>query len=67
MLNYWVGKVSDHEKYKIWLKYSSPGKIDTGKIDTFSEISRNFEKNNNTLFRYTELELYITIHITIHM
>ena len=30
--------------------YSSPGKIDTGKIDTFSEISRNFEKNNNTLF-----------------
>ena len=27
-----------------YFKYSRPGKIDTGKIDTFYEIPRNFEK-----------------------
>ena len=38
--------------------YSSPGKIDTGKIDTFSEISRNFEKKIIILYLgYTELEI----------
>ena len=30
--------------------YSRLAKIDTAKIDTFYEISRNFEKINNTLF-----------------
>ena len=31
-------------------RYSRLAKIDTAKIDTFYEISRNFEKINNTLF-----------------
>ena len=31
-----------HELVRI--RYSRPGKIDTGKIDTFCEISRNFKK-----------------------
>ena len=33
--------------------YSRPGKIDTGKIDTFYEIPRNFEK-----FRVVALNLH---------
>ena len=35
---------------KHFLEYSRLAKIDTAKIDTFYEISRNFEKINNTLF-----------------
>ena len=45
-------------KYKLNIMYSRPGKIDTGKVETFYEISRHFRKIKGRFFEKYDITIY---------